>query len=68
MIVCVCEGVSDREIRASIQQGATSVNELGRRCKVGLDCGRCREMIRGMLGDRAHGRASDAPCAEVTAR
>ncbi|MFO0749440.1 MAG: (2Fe-2S)-binding protein [Myxococcota bacterium] len=68
MIVCVCEGVSDREIRANIQQGASSLSELGRRCKVGLDCGRCREAIRGMLGDRAHVRSTDAPCHEVTAR
>lgn len=68
MIVCVCEGVSDREVRASIQQGASSVNELGRHCKVGLDCGRCREMLRGMLRDRAHGRSDMPACSEVTAR
>jgi len=57
MIVCVCEGVSDREITANIQAGASSLNELGRRCQAGLDCGRCREMIRGMLGERRR------PCA-----
>ncbi|MCC6623009.1 MAG: (2Fe-2S)-binding protein [Deltaproteobacteria bacterium] len=68
MIVCVCEGVSDREIRASIQQGATSVNELGRRCRVGLDCGRCRDTLRGMLGERVHGRAQDVHCSETSTR
>jgi len=59
MIVCVCEGVSDREIAANIQAGANSLNELGRRCKAGLDCGRCREMIRGMLGERRRPCATD---------
>lgn len=51
MIVCICEGVSDRQIRASIQSGAKSVQEVGRRCGAGLDCGRCRAMLRGMLGE-----------------
>jgi bacterioferritin-associated ferredoxin len=51
MIVCVCEGVSDRQIRASIQSGVKSIHELGRRCGAGLDCGRCRAMLRGMLGE-----------------
>ncbi len=59
MIVCVCEGVSDREIKANIQAGASSLSELGRRCRAGLDCGRCREMIRGMLGERAHCRGTE---------
>jgi len=51
MIVCVCEGISDRIVRASIQSGAKSVPELGRKCGAGLDCGRCRAMLRGMLGE-----------------
>jgi bacterioferritin-associated ferredoxin len=59
MIVCVCEGVSDREIVANIQAGASSLNELGRRCRAGLDCGRCREMIRGMLGERRRACATE---------
>jgi bacterioferritin-associated ferredoxin len=60
MIVCVCEGISDREIKANIQAGASSLSELGRRCRAGIDCGRCREMIRGMLGERAGARGSDS--------
>lgn len=59
MIVCVCEGVSDREINANIQAGVRSLQELGRRCRAGLDCGRCREMIRGMLGEPPRKRSSD---------
>ena len=52
MIVCLCEGLSDREISQTIQAGATSLKEVGRRCRAGVDCGRCREQIRGMLGER----------------
>jgi bacterioferritin-associated ferredoxin len=60
MIVCVCEGVSDRTVKASIQSGAKSVHELGRKCGVGLDCGRCRAMLRGMLGEGCDRQAPEA--------
>jgi bacterioferritin-associated ferredoxin len=60
MIVCMCEGVSDREVRATIQAGARSMGELGRGCRAGLDCGRCRDMLRGMLGERCHHRPPEA--------
>jgi len=67
MIVCVCEGVSDREITANIQAGASSLAELGRRCRAGLDCGRCRETIRGMLGERRRMCATDPKGTPVAA-
>jgi bacterioferritin-associated ferredoxin len=62
MIVCICEGVSDRVIRARIEEGAASVSELGRRCHAGQDCGRCRAMLRGFLrgGERSQGGACEA--------
>lgn len=67
MIVCVCEGLSEREITQVIQGGASSVSELGRRCRAGVDCGRCREQLRDMLGERrcaaprANGEAATTP-------
>jgi bacterioferritin-associated ferredoxin len=68
MIVCVCEGLSDREIAQTIQAGANTLNELGHRCRAGIDCGRCREMLRGMLGDRcrSHARTADTGAASQT--
>ena len=54
MIVCMCEGVSDREIRSNIQQGATSLSELAHRCHVGQDCGRCRVMLRALVREHSH--------------
>ena len=49
MIVCLCEGLNDREIRTEIQRGARSVVDLGRSCGAGSHCGMCRHQIRGML-------------------
>ncbi len=55
MIVCVCEGVSDREIRAAIQGGSRTVKDLGRACGAGGDCGRCGLMLKQMLRDAGCG-------------
>lgn len=61
MIVCVCEGVSDRTVRAHIQRGADSVAALGQCCRAGIDCGRCRDMLRTLVAERGLARAADAP-------
>lgn len=60
MIVCLCEGVSDRDVRSSIQRGSDSVAALGQSCRAGLDCGRCRPTLRDLLAERIPGRA-DGP-------
>jgi bacterioferritin-associated ferredoxin len=49
MILCLCEGVSDRTIRAVARDGADSVREVGRRCGAGTGCGMCRRDIRAVL-------------------
>ncbi|MFT7582514.1 MAG: bacterioferritin-associated ferredoxin [Myxococcota bacterium] len=59
MIVCLCEGVSDREVRASIQRGADSVREISQQSRAGTDCGRCRSQLRQMLQERALSRDRD---------
>lgn len=53
MYVCVCKGVSDRTVLATIRAGARTVNDVGKRCGAGTDCGACRGSIREMLEDHA---------------
>ncbi|TNF30569.1 MAG: (2Fe-2S)-binding protein [Deltaproteobacteria bacterium] len=65
MIVCVCEGVSDREIRGAIQHGADSVEAIGRACRAGTDCGACRRHLAGMLRERRAARTDAGPTAPV---
>lgn len=62
MIVCLCEGVSDREIRGCVQQGAYTVEAIGRACGAGTGCGSCHEM----LGDLIVSERGRAPCEEPT--
>jgi bacterioferritin-associated ferredoxin len=41
MIVCVCKAVSERQIRAAVKDGATSLRDLTRELGVGTCCGKC---------------------------
>lgn len=49
MLVCHCNGVTDRHIRRSIREGASSTSEIARRCGAGACCGGCHEGIRKIL-------------------
>jgi bacterioferritin-associated ferredoxin len=41
MIICVCKAVSERRIRAAVQNGATTLRDLTRELGVGACCGKC---------------------------
>ncbi|HEX2877572.1 MAG TPA: (2Fe-2S)-binding protein [Polyangiaceae bacterium] len=45
MIVCHCHGVTDREIRACVQQGARSCGDVGDVCGAGTGCGGCASLV-----------------------
>ncbi|MEZ4473774.1 MAG: (2Fe-2S)-binding protein [bacterium] len=49
MIVCLCEGVNDREVKRALRQGAADLSTLRRECGAGGDCGSCRPQLRRML-------------------
>ncbi len=50
MYVCLCTGVTDRQIREAAENGVTSMRQLGKELGVGRQCGRCactaREILR----------------------
>lgn len=41
MYVCVCQAVTDRQIREAAESGARSLRDLRRDLGVTRDCGRC---------------------------
>jgi bacterioferritin-associated ferredoxin len=45
LIICHCQGVSDRTIRKAVREGARSVGQVGRLCRAGRICGGCRPAI-----------------------
>jgi bacterioferritin-associated ferredoxin len=49
MILCICRGVSEREVSEAVAQGAASVSEVRRACGAGGDCGSCIADIKAQL-------------------
>lgn len=46
MYVCVCNRVTDTQIRDAAERGVASLDDLCRQLKVASCCGRCRECAR----------------------
>lgn len=63
MLVCLCHPTSDRDVDQAIDEGATTVAELGERCGAGTGCGACVQELKERLGARACGALSDCPSA-----
>ena len=55
MYVCLCKGITDTQIRAAVQDGASSLREVNRNLGVASQCGKCgtltREIVRETMGD-----------------
>jgi len=49
MIVCVCNRLNEARIRAAIERGAETADEVYSGCGVKRNCGRCQETIEEML-------------------
>lgn len=53
MYVCICHGVTDRQIRETAEAGCRTVAELTMRTGAGANCGSCLEMAAQLL-DEVH--------------
>lgn len=60
MIVCVCRVLGEGTIRAQIDAGAFSVEELAAACGAGTECGGCRAMLERMIEEAGAPVCGDA--------
>lgn len=51
MYVCICHGITDRQIRRVVDQGARSLGEVQMTLPVGACCGRCEDTARAVIGE-----------------
>lgn len=58
MVVCLCQGVSEKDVREAIANGATTRKKVTRACGAGAGCGGCHESIRDII--REHRAAAEA--------
>ena len=51
MYVCICNAVTDRQIRKAAAEGVESLRELRAKLGVAACCGRCAPAARAVLND-----------------
>lgn len=49
MYVCLCKGITDREIKSAIDNGACSMGQLRKKLGVASQCGKCSTSARELL-------------------
>jgi bacterioferritin-associated ferredoxin len=49
MIVCLCRGVSERHIEATVAAGAKTVGDVSRACGAATDCGACHYLVAALV-------------------
>ena len=51
MYVCICNAVTDHEIRAAVSLGARTFEDLRDTLGVATGCGRCTDCAKGVLAE-----------------
>ena len=52
MYICICEQVTDRQIKTAIDNGAASLRDLRNKLGVASQCGRCGCCAKAMLKEK----------------
>ncbi len=61
MYVCICNGITDRQIRDAAEAGCASITELTMRTGVGANCGSCLGSAEAILSESRHLRELPLP-------
>ena len=67
MIVCMCAGVSERDVFDEIERGCSCFTDLQERLDVGVCCGRCADYCKDMMASHCRncgeckGESQDLP-------
>lgn len=48
-VVCSCFGVTKADIEKAVNEGMTSINEVRKKTKAGMGCGRCNASIEKII-------------------
>jgi bacterioferritin-associated ferredoxin len=51
MYICICNAITERQIRACAEQGVCTLSELECQLGVGIGCGRCRQAANDVLNE-----------------
>jgi bacterioferritin-associated ferredoxin len=68
MIVCVCNNISDREIRQAVDLGLSSMDELRRDLGVSTCCGKCATYAEEVLNAHLETNSTSTTVTELSFR
>ena len=61
MYVCICHGVTDREIRRAAEEGCRDVHEVTMRSGCGSSCGSCLPLAAEILAEANSSKSFPLP-------
>ena len=67
MYVCICNGVTERDIRQAAEAGCRTVSELTMRTGCGATCGTCLDTATALLDEVRNTRELPLPMLQVAA-
>lgn len=67
MYVCVCHGITDRQIRRVVDQGARSLTDVQMTLPVAGCCGRCEDSARAVIREHCGQGCCSSALAEAIA-
>ena len=59
MYVCLCKGITDTQIRAAVEDGASSLREVRNTLGVASQCGKCGILTREIVRETLLGNADN---------
>ena len=51
MYICICNAITERDVRECARRGCCSVDQLSAELGVGTGCGRCRQTAKEILDE-----------------
>ncbi|HEY2285499.1 MAG TPA: (2Fe-2S)-binding protein [Streptosporangiaceae bacterium] len=54
MFACICRAVTEDQVCAAIDEGATTTDAVAEATRAGTGCGGCRDYIEDMIEERCH--------------
>ena len=62
MYVCICHGVTDKQIETAVEAGAMTMKKLSAELGVGSQCGKCCQCAKKVLNNKLILIAEQLPC------
>ncbi|MFM2481922.1 (2Fe-2S)-binding protein [Celerinatantimonas sp. YJH-8] len=58
MFVCICQGITDEQIRKAVREGNISVKEIKQQLQIATQCGRCIKATQAIINQELEASAN----------